>query len=578
MSSESPDESVVYTKRRKMLSTSQKEFRIFLKRAAIVAVLVLALGAVVLHFALGWRAKDLARKARESFDKGDYRTAFLQLFSARTLRKDDTAVVRSGAVLEGRIGSKESLELWDQLARQVELSDDDRLERTVATLRLGTDEQFSRSVREFEQAGDPAKASALKVARLVIRGDMDGAVAEARRGAEVSGDPYLRLDVAKLLHQRHRVASSGDPAAFEGRREMVAVIDSLLGTPAEEQALTFGLGNLTLPDDVRERWVAGAMKDFSADNLALLPAIDAQVRAGTYTPEQVYSMLLPVFKSAPRDRRASLALWLANNGLAAKSLKLLTFEDAIADETVFAVRVNALALEKQWDELNRTVDAASVPESLRAITRAQAAAALGRLDGRDASVRLAISAAAREGKLEPIVAAADGLGATAAANEELLVLCGNAGTAHAAFYLLRDRLGRTVGTKGLAEAYARAKTAAPDAPSVRDFARYLTMYEGGMPTFSETAAAVAEAPGSIPARVNHALLLLRYSKFDEAKGAFNGVTIFYPELPAAQQAVIAAVAGANGEKDLAGQLRAAINIKILDAKEKALLDQFAPAR
>jgi len=576
MQADNPGESVVYTKRKRMPSRRQREFRLFLKRAAIVAIIAILLGAVLLHFALGWRAKDLARKARENFDKGDYRTAFLQLFSARTLRRDDTAVVRSGAVLEGRIGSKESLELWDQLARQVELSDDDRLERTVATLRLGTDEQFSRSVHEFEQAGDTAKASALKVARLVIRGDMDGAVAEARRGAEISGDPYLRLDVAKLLYQRHRVASSDDPAAVAGRKDMIAVVDSLMGTPAAEQALAFGLGNMTLPDDARERWVAEAMKDFTYDNLALLPAIDAQVRAGQYTPEQVHAMLMPVFKNAPRQRRASLALWLANNGLATKSLNLVNFDDAISDETAFAVRVNALAVEKQWDELTRTVDAASVPESLRAITRAQAAAALGRVDGRDASVRLAVAAAAREGKLEPIVAAADGLGGTAAANEELLVLCGNAGTAHAAFYLLRDRLGRTLGTKGLAEAFTRAKFAAPEARSVRDFARYLTMYEGGMPKTSETAAAVTEEPGSIPARVNHALVLLRYGNIDEAKAAFNGVTIFYPELPAAQQAVIAAVAGASGEKDLARQLRSRINTAILDPREKALLDQFAP--
>lgn len=578
MQADNQGKTVVHTKRKKLLSSRQQKFRLFLKRAAIVAVISVLFGAVLLHFALGWRAKDLARKARENFDRGDYRTAFLQLFSARALRKDDVAVVRSGAVLEGRIGSKASLELWDQLARQVELSNQDRLERTVATLRMGTDEQFSRAVSDFEQVGDTAKASSLKVARLVIRGNLDAAVSEARIGADMSGDPYLRLDVAKLLYQRHRAASPDDPIAAAGREEMISVIDSLLGTPAAEQALTFGLGNLTLPDEVRRRWVAEATKDFTSENLALLPAVDAQVRAGEFTPEQVHAMLMPVFKKASRDRRASLALWLTNNGLAAKSLKLLSFDDAISDESAFAVRVHALALEKNWDELTKTIDAASVPESLRAITRAQAAAAVGRVDGRDASVRLAVAAAAREGKLEPIVAAADGLGGTASANEELLVLCGNAGTAHVAFYLLRERLGRTVGTGGLSDAFARARTAAPDAPAVRDFKRYLTMYEGGMPNPSETEATVKESPGSIPARVNHALVLLRYGKFSEAKGAFSGVTIFYPELPAAQQAVIAAVAGACGERELASSLRAGIKTSILTPPEKALLDQFAPAR
>ena len=78
-------------------------------------------------------------------------------------------------------------------------------------------------------------------------------------------------------------------------------------------------------------------------------------------------------------------------------------------------------------------------------------------------------------------------------------------------------------------------------------------------------------------RINHALLLVRYSRPAEAKAALSGVTIFYPQLPAAYQAVLAVVAGANGEKELASQLRSGINLALLNRKEKALLDQFAPA-
>ena len=155
---------------RAVISETQRKRRLWLKWAAVVVLFMTLLAAVAFYFATGWRARDLARKARESLDRGDYRGAFLQLFSARRLRPEDPAVVRSGAVLEGRAGWKTSLELWDQLARQVELSDQDRLERTVATLKLGTDEQFAKAVREFEQSGDMAKACALRHGLAMDRG------------------------------------------------------------------------------------------------------------------------------------------------------------------------------------------------------------------------------------------------------------------------------------------------------------------------------------------------------------------------------------------------------------------------
>ena len=137
-------------------------------------------------------------------------------------------------------------------------------------------------------------------------------------------------------------------------------------------------------------------------------------------------------------------------------------------------------------------------------------------------------------------------------------------------------MGRTKGTEALTEAFNRAKTAAPDAQSVRDFARYVGMYDGKLPLPSDTEAAMNDDPGNMATRVNHAFLMICYSRWAEAKAAFSGVTIFFPELPAAYQTIIAAVAGANGERDLALQLRAGINTAILSAKEKALLDHFVP--
>lgn len=70
----------------------------------------------------------------------------------------------------------------------------------------------------------------------------------------------------------------------------------------------------------------------------------------------------------------------------------------------------------------------------------------------------------------------DAIGTGAAANTELERLCANPATADAAFALLRERIGRSAGTMALEPIYVRAEAAAPNAPSVLDYGRYLELF------------------------------------------------------------------------------------------------------
>ena len=73
-------------------------------------LLLVVVGAAGWYFFTGWRARDLASKARESFEKGNYRMAWLQLQSARDLRASDPEVLRTGALLEAKFGRPEALD------------------------------------------------------------------------------------------------------------------------------------------------------------------------------------------------------------------------------------------------------------------------------------------------------------------------------------------------------------------------------------------------------------------------------------------------------------------------------------
>ena len=563
----------------KQPSRRRRKLKKLLLIFALSLVGVAVAGAVGYHFYAGWRARDLAVKARENFAAGNYRAAWLQLSSARSLRENDPEVIRSGALIETGFGRKGSMTLWDELARKITLSEEDRLERSVATLRHGTDEQFDTAIREYEGVGDLAKAGALRTARRVIRGDLDGAIVEARKATETTSDPFLRLDVAKLLRQRHASDfASPQQNTAQVKQEIIKIIDSLLDTEAAEQALAFGLGNLApLPQETRQRWTTRAMQRQATDNPAVLPAADAMVRGQDTTAAKIYGQLRPLYDAAPLDRRSSFALWLSSQGLAREALGLITAQEAADNTSAFLVRADALGRDGNWAAVLAATDKApALSESVRLMTRARAELAMGENEAGLRSVQSAILAAAQEGRLVNMVESADTLGPVTgtAVNDGLFVLCGQTASADTAFRLLRRRLGRTEGTAAVVPAWQRAKEVAPDAASVRDFGRYQELLQSSLLTPEEAAAAVAENPAEIDPRINQALLLIRRNRQAEAAAVFDRFGITFRDLPPAQQAVLAAAALSAGDENLARSLVNNINLELLTPGEKALLKPF----
>jgi hypothetical protein len=184
-----------------------------------------------------------------------------------------------------------------------------------------------------------------------------------------------------------------------------------------------------------------------------------------------------------------------------------------------------------------------------------------------------LQAAAREGRLPAALGMADKLsGGPKVANEELLALCGNPGTADLAFRLLQARVIAGEGTASLLPAYEKANSVAPDAPTVKDFGRYLEMFRGGLIVEPADAAAAVQAdPSYIPMRMTQALVLLRRGKPAEADAVFDDITIYFDQMPPAYQAVIAAIAEANGRSLEAAAMASRIDKTNLTPGEKDLL-------
>ena len=550
--------------------------------AVVLAVVIVAVAALYLFVFVPWRANDLARKSVASLDAGNFRMAWLQLSSARQMRAEHPSVLRAAAILEGKLGRKEALDLWEEVAMRAVLSNDDRADRAVAAMLHGSDEQFAAAIKELEETGDKTKAWALRIGRFTFRGDLDGAIAEGRRALADTDDAGLKLGFARLLLRRHAATEWG-PRTSEGIaafQEMAGLVDELQGTPEAQPALAFGLDNLQAPPEFTRRWIDAALVDPAPDNPALLPAAEAAVQAGIMTPRQLHDQLRGAYAEASLEPRAAFALWLSGHDLTEEALSLLNELETSKDAVAFTAAADALGRQGDWKSVIGIADSSTgPPESVRALTRARAEIMVGGSEDKAVnSIRLGLQAAAREGRLPAALGMADKLsGGPGVANEELLALCGNPGTADLAFRLLQARLIAVGGTPSLLSAYEKAKAVAPDAPTLKDFGRYLEALRGLPAEPQETAAAVQSEPSYIPMRITQALVFLRRNKPAEADAVFDDITIYFDQMPPAYQAVIAAVAQANGRSLEAAAMASRIDKSNLTPGEKDLLSKIQPS-
>ena len=550
----------------------------------MLALALIGLGIVGVagyHVFTGWRARDLAAKAKENFDQGNYRMAWLQLNSAKGLRPDDPQVLRAAATIEGAMGRATSLEHFEKLAQRTDLTPEDLQTRAEIAARFGDERQFAEAIEALEASGRATEASQLRAARQLRQGDIDRAIVEARRAAEASDDPELKLGLARLLVQRYRpefgAGRNPSAGAVAGSAEVVEIIDALLATPQRNAALAFALNDINTTPENRGRWAAAAMENVQTDNPALLPAAAVLVRSGQKTPQQIHKQLRPVFDAAPLNRRAAYAMWLTGAGLPKEALTLVTAQEAGESTAAFGARTEALFATDNLDAVLGAVEAGgNVDADVRLAAKARAEYARGRgAQGGAAAMREAMDAAAKSRRLEFILPTGDSLGATTVVDTKLAELCGDPAVADYVFRVARDRFSRRGRSSLLAAAFERAQAASPQSPAVQDYARYLALTGDEPVSLEATAAACTTEPANVSFRITHALNLLENDRPADALKNFDDITVFADRLPPGQLAVIAAVLAANGDTARARAAAGGIDPDLLAPGEYVLV---APLR
>ena len=227
-----------------------------------------------------------------------------------------------------------------------------------------------------------------------------------------------------------------------------------------------------------------------------------------------------------------------------------------------------------WERLGRLAADAppSAPRPLCDVLLGFAEIRSGRSGPGKLSMRKGLTAAAANGRLAALADFADRLGAKRETDAALIALCGQPDEAGPAFAAVRLRV---ADPSEVAVAYDAARRAAPEAPSVRDHARYLALLDGRAVDRAEVEAAVAAAPQDPLPRITLLLACLRSDEPATALAALDDVVVVFNAMPPGLQALISAAYAAAGQTDRALRMASTIDTSLLRPGEYAVI---APLR
>ena len=556
------------------LSPGRALLRRILLWVPVVVLVAAMVGGAGLYFFTGWRAGDLARKAVDNAIAGNLAMARLQIMSANNLRPDSSAVKRALVYVQSRFDDPASLGRWDELSAEgTALSAEEIDEWARVAALAGTEEQFGRAMAALEAGGDAAKVAAIRASRSLRRGNLADSIVQTRKAA--SDDPAVKLDLLGLLLRRHApMLTSGapNPDDVKGGEEIIALVDGLQGTPRGNQAITLTLGAFPQPPAKARAWALAALKDSSVNNPALLPAAQWIVATGEGTVQDYAVKLSAAFAGAAPAKQAALAAWLNRQGLHEQALTLITPKKAAQDADAYIARAETLAAMGDWEELSKlAATACNAPPSVQLATKALAAHHLGKSGEAQKALADALRAGAGDGGFGYALAAAEETRQRGVADQVIVESCADPQMAANMFRLARERFGRRGQFASLADAYAAAAKAAPDAISVQDYRRRTDLLAGKPVPPEETAAAIAASPADQPARFTHALALLKADRAADALGVFHDVDIFVDQLPPGDKAVVIALYRANGMGRTADAVSSNLDTAALEPGEYALI-------
>ncbi|MEI7865169.1 MAG: hypothetical protein WCI38_07325 [Chthoniobacterales bacterium] len=544
------------------------------KILGMLLTLIIALAGVsALGLMEKWRTRQaikMVQGTKEMFEAGQQQQAFLRIESAWRMRPNEPQVIRAMCYVLEVSNNPQSLELYEKLAASGDMSAADRQRYVLAAVRFRKSELADRQAQILAQSGDVGYLHLVKAEQFRLQGQTEGEEKELRAVAADSA----AADNA-LLRLASNLASRG-PSATEARAEAVSIFgrlssrDDTLGL----SALTAGLASGAVPAGEVSVWAGRLANHPQANDNSFLIAQAARWPNDKEGRRAIVKDIMTRFSDAPVARKLTALLWLNDHQEFARSLDLVSDEQARSNPGAFVLYLDALAGRGDWTAVDIALSK-DVPLKggvLVELFRARAANRVGRADMARQSYERACQMALTDPEQMPTLVnffQADGKSDTLI--ELLKQALDGQDKANAEAALLRISQ-HSKSAEELHETWYAIARSQPDNSAAAHKADYYAMITGAAPPSTPVARGQITA-NDIDLCSLRALALLKEGKEKEAVALFEGMSVTSDKITPQQKVVVVCVLAANGRMDQAKAMAGTLDPTILTKQEVQMVEE-----
>lgn len=549
------------------LSKKQKAF------IGIVAFMI----AVIMAAPFAWRAikearaRNLADDAKALLDDERYPAAWEAAKAAYALNPTDLEVARTLAGIVNLAQPTEAPTMWRDIYAQSG-EEEDLVEWFDSVLRLADKQELNRLAErlatDFPQSPEAMHRQAQaalhngKTERAI---ELSGQAARAENASEVIQFFYVRLS------QRSDQAETRN-AGLNWLREM--------SKRSDETGLKAARMLLSSPEISRDQLLQAAAelaKHPKAERQDLLTEIVLRRNQGQQSAEELINEVKDLFELENPEELVELGRWLNQQGRSADFLQLVDGKTAEQRRDLFLVWLDAMALDRRWEELQPVMERPSIPLEpfTRVLFRARIQQELGNERIRDLIWKQALLEAEDDiGKLQFAYDYAVKLQWDQQARDALDRLLRIPRAQRVAYEQLIDLGQETNDVDALRADLRRMAEAYPNDLSVANDLAYLNLLVGeDMEASAQTALRLlqeAEQP-FLAHRITLALAYYQGGQHSEALDLLYPLAINWEEARPGWRAVYAAILAKNGYQRESQDIMKGVNVDELLPPEREIL-------
>ncbi len=554
------------------------------RRLWVCVLALLFLGGVLMggRWAYGkWTNRQswsLASLAETQLREGRVNEALMSLETALRLRPDHPHALRLLAQAHTASGQRQqALAAWQKLSETSQLTAADA---AAYGLLAGVEGEWAladRIIDSFSIGNQGAEADLLRANVLSLRGDTDGTEASLRQAVAKDSTPRSRAALAGFL-LANRLNSSTAPEILTLHRDLITLPDE-----TGANALAAALEAQIVPAAERATWIDTLRKHPKATPALLLEADSAEAAADPAATPLLAAKVSARLEKAPVAERRLGFLWLARHNQHARALRLVTVDETLADPTLFAAWIEALADTGQLEQILQTLDlpANPLPPQRTALYRARTLKLLGRPAEADTAYQSALAASANS-TTDTLAALAyiQDAGETALFETEVQKLLADPATARTAYESLVPVVAKRRDIQAIRRLHelALASPALPQKFSIQNEIDYCDLILARPVDAASIAEIALLNPGNLQFRTTHALSLFRAGEFAEALSELStpGDPAENPAILARRAAVQALALTASADPVEATKTLAALDPLLLTQQEAALVRSTRP--